>query len=135
MKVLETVAVATGKGEARWWFGQLAEIKATAADTGGQFTLVEVTCPPGYQGIRQRMQLEAECDTATKELQLGAEVSVHGLPRKTCAFRDQGDGGQRRADGRVKLVRRLRDPAPSVLDLVASFDHLVLAGHISKDIR
>jgi len=52
VKVLDAVAVATGKGEARWWFGQLAEIKATAADTGGQLTLVEVTCPPGYQGIR-----------------------------------------------------------------------------------
>ena len=52
MQVLDAVAVATGKGEARWWFGMLAEIKATVADTGGQFTLVEVTCPPGYQGVR-----------------------------------------------------------------------------------
>jgi len=26
----------------------LAEIKATAADTGGQMTIVEITCPPGY---------------------------------------------------------------------------------------
>ncbi len=60
MKVLDAVAVATGKGEARWWFGQLAEIKATAADTGGQFTLVEVTCPPGYQGIRHVHHREDE---------------------------------------------------------------------------
>jgi quercetin dioxygenase-like cupin family protein len=52
VKVLQAVAVAKGKGEARWWFGMLAEIKATEADTGGQFTLVEVTCPPGYQGVR-----------------------------------------------------------------------------------
>jgi quercetin dioxygenase-like cupin family protein len=52
VKLLDAVAVATGKGEARWWFGMLAEIKATTADTGGQFTLVEVTCPPGYQGVR-----------------------------------------------------------------------------------
>ena len=52
MQVLNAVAVATGKGEARWWFGTLAEIKATAADTGGELTLVEVTCPPGYQGVR-----------------------------------------------------------------------------------
>src|ERR1700694_2231405 len=43
------VAVRTGEGEARWWFGQLAEIKATAADTAGQFTIVEVTCGPGYE--------------------------------------------------------------------------------------
>ena len=52
VQVLEAVAVAAGKGEARWWFGMLAEIKASSADTGGQFTVVEVTCPPGYQGIR-----------------------------------------------------------------------------------
>ncbi|MER8404209.1 MULTISPECIES: quercetin 2,3-dioxygenase [unclassified Mesorhizobium] len=29
-------------GEARWWLGSLAVIKATAAQTAGQFTLVEV---------------------------------------------------------------------------------------------
>lgn len=52
MQVLDPVAVVTGAGEARWWFGALAEIKATAADTGGQLTLVEVTCPPSYQGAR-----------------------------------------------------------------------------------
>lgn len=60
MQVLNAVAVATGEGEARWWFGQLVEIKATAADTGGQFTLVEVTCPPGYQGVRHIHHKEDE---------------------------------------------------------------------------
>jgi quercetin dioxygenase-like cupin family protein len=44
--MLEPVAVKTGEGEARWWVGHLAEIKATAADTGGRFTIVEVTAPP-----------------------------------------------------------------------------------------
>jgi quercetin dioxygenase-like cupin family protein len=43
------VAIARGEGEARWWVGQLAEIKATAQTTGGAFSLVEVTCPPGYE--------------------------------------------------------------------------------------
>jgi quercetin dioxygenase-like cupin family protein len=52
VQVLDAVAVPTGTGEARWWFGMLAEIKATAADTGGQFTVVEVTCAPSYQGVR-----------------------------------------------------------------------------------
>jgi quercetin dioxygenase-like cupin family protein len=52
VQVLDAVSVKTGTGEARWWFGMLAEIKATAADTGGQFTVVEVTCAPGYQGVR-----------------------------------------------------------------------------------
>lgn len=34
------------EGEARWWFAALAVIKATAADTGGAMTIVEVTEPP-----------------------------------------------------------------------------------------
>ncbi len=42
-------AVAAGEGEARWWFGALAVIKATAADTGGRMTIVEVTEPPGAE--------------------------------------------------------------------------------------
>ena len=46
---LEPVAVPRGEGEARWWFGSLAVIKATAADTGGQMTIVEVTEPPGAE--------------------------------------------------------------------------------------
>src|SRR5215207_2872505 len=48
-QALEPLAVRTQEGEARWWFGALAEIKATAADTGGQMTIVEVTEPPGAE--------------------------------------------------------------------------------------
>src|ERR687886_394094 len=39
----------TARGEQRWFFGMLAEVKASAADTGGQYTLVEITAPPGLQ--------------------------------------------------------------------------------------
>ena len=46
---LDPVAVRSDEGEARWWFGALAVIKATAADTGGQMTIVEVTEPPGAE--------------------------------------------------------------------------------------
>lgn len=53
-------AVQSGEGEARWWFGALAVLKATSADTAGQFTLVEVTCGPGYQGIRHVHHREDE---------------------------------------------------------------------------
>jgi len=42
-------SVAAGEGEARWWFASLAVIKATAADTGGLLTIVEVTEPPWAQ--------------------------------------------------------------------------------------
>lgn len=57
---LKTSMVAHGQGEARWWFGMLAEIKATAADTGGQLSLVEVTCGPGYEGVRHVHHREDE---------------------------------------------------------------------------
>ena len=45
----EPVVVANGEGEARWWFAALAEIKATAADTNGQMSIVEITEPPGAE--------------------------------------------------------------------------------------
>src|ERR687897_1788464 len=44
---LQPVAVGKDGGDARWWFGSLAVIKATAADTGGQMAILEVTGPPG----------------------------------------------------------------------------------------
>ena len=44
---LQPVAVGKDEGDARWWFGGLAVIKATAADTGGQMSIIEITEPPG----------------------------------------------------------------------------------------
>jgi len=46
---LKPMAVASGAGEAHWWFGSLAVIKASAADTGGLLTIIEVTEPPGAE--------------------------------------------------------------------------------------
>ena len=46
---LAPVAVPAGEGEARWWFAALAVVKARAADTGGQMTIIEVTEPPGAE--------------------------------------------------------------------------------------
>jgi quercetin dioxygenase-like cupin family protein len=48
-QALEPLAIRKSEGEARWWFGALAEIKATAADTGGLMSIVEVTEHPGAQ--------------------------------------------------------------------------------------
>jgi quercetin dioxygenase-like cupin family protein len=48
-RALAPQAVRAGEGEARWWFGALAEIKAAARDTGGQMTIVEVTEHPGAE--------------------------------------------------------------------------------------
>jgi mannose-6-phosphate isomerase-like protein (cupin superfamily) len=39
----------TALGQPRWFVGTLAEVKASAADTGGQYTLVEVTAPAGLE--------------------------------------------------------------------------------------
>ena len=46
---VKPTAVASDQGEALWWFGALAVIKATAADTGGLMTIVEVTEAPGTE--------------------------------------------------------------------------------------
>jgi quercetin dioxygenase-like cupin family protein len=46
---LRPAFVAGDEGEARWWGGGLAVIKASAADTGGQMTIVEVTERPGTE--------------------------------------------------------------------------------------
>jgi quercetin dioxygenase-like cupin family protein len=43
------MATQAGQGEARWWFAGLAEIKATAEDTDGRLTIVEVTEPAGAE--------------------------------------------------------------------------------------
>jgi mannose-6-phosphate isomerase-like protein (cupin superfamily) len=32
-----------------WFFGMLAEVKASTANTGGMYTLLEITAPPGLQ--------------------------------------------------------------------------------------
>ena len=40
-----TFALGPGEGEALWWMGGLATIKATAEQTGGQYSLVEILVP------------------------------------------------------------------------------------------
>lgn len=37
----------TARGEPRWFFGGLVQVKASAVDTGGSYTLLEVLFPPG----------------------------------------------------------------------------------------
>jgi quercetin dioxygenase-like cupin family protein len=45
-QLLEAFITRADEGEARWWFDCLAEIKVTAAQTGGLLSIVEVTEPP-----------------------------------------------------------------------------------------
>src|SRR5829696_7618738 len=42
-----TYGLERGEGEARWWLGGLATVKARGKETGGRYTLVEVLDPEG----------------------------------------------------------------------------------------
>jgi quercetin dioxygenase-like cupin family protein len=55
-----TFAHEPGEGEALWWFGVLATIKATAEQTGGQYALVEILAPDGYEGVLHVHHFEDE---------------------------------------------------------------------------
>jgi quercetin dioxygenase-like cupin family protein len=46
---LEPIAVHAADGEARWWANGLAVVKATAADTGGRMTILEITEAAGAE--------------------------------------------------------------------------------------
>ena len=62
----DALAVRSDQGEARWWLGALAIIKATAADTGGTLTVLDVTDPPWVKAplhVHHRED-EASCSRA-----------------------------------------------------------------------
>ena len=53
-------AVSADEGEALWWSGALAVIKTTAEDTGGRFSIIDVTEPPGAEAPLHVHSLEDE---------------------------------------------------------------------------
>jgi mannose-6-phosphate isomerase-like protein (cupin superfamily) len=55
-------ALEPGEGEAWWWFGGLATIKATREQTGGRYTLVEILVPefPAEEGLLHVHHFEDE---------------------------------------------------------------------------
>jgi mannose-6-phosphate isomerase-like protein (cupin superfamily) len=55
-------ALAPGEGEAWWWMDGLATVKATAEQTGGRYTLVEVLVPefPMEEGLLHVHHFEDE---------------------------------------------------------------------------
>ena len=55
-----TFAHEPGEGEAWWWFGALATIKATGEQTSGRYTLVEILAPDGYEGVLHVHHFEDE---------------------------------------------------------------------------
>ncbi len=48
-QMLQPVVVAKDEGQAWWWFSCLAVVKATAVDTDGQMSIIEVTEAPGAE--------------------------------------------------------------------------------------
>ena len=48
---IRTFAHESGEGEALWWLGMLATIKATGEQTGGRYSLVEILAPDGYSSV------------------------------------------------------------------------------------
>jgi mannose-6-phosphate isomerase-like protein (cupin superfamily) len=40
-----------GEGEAWWWLGMLATIKASSEQTGGRYSVVEILAPDGYGSV------------------------------------------------------------------------------------
>jgi quercetin dioxygenase-like cupin family protein len=61
--------------ELRWWFGALAEIKLTAADTDGRMTIIEVTEPPGAEAP---LHVHHREDEAFVVLEGGVTLEVGG---------------------------------------------------------
>jgi len=124
---LEAVAVRAGEGEARWWFGQLAEIKATAADTGGRFTIVQVTCAPGFAAplhVHHREDeafwiLDGEVTLYVGDETIAASAGDYALgPRDIPHRYTVGDSGCRMLfictpGGLEGLVRDMSEPAAS----------------------
>jgi quercetin dioxygenase-like cupin family protein len=52
--------VRSDEGEAVWFLGSLATVKATGADTGGRATVVEFLNPPGFAPPLHRHTIEDE---------------------------------------------------------------------------
>lgn len=60
MSTITTPSTGLKKGDARWFFGMLLVVQATAADTGGRYSLVEVTVPPNAGSPLHVHHLEEE---------------------------------------------------------------------------
>jgi quercetin dioxygenase-like cupin family protein len=126
-QALAPVAIRRDEGEARWWFGALAEIKATAADTGGQMTIVEVTEHPGAEAplhVHHRddegfwiLEGEVTFEVGDETIEACAGDYVFG-PRDIPHRFTVGDRGCRMLfilvpGGIEDLIRATSEPAPS----------------------
>jgi quercetin dioxygenase-like cupin family protein len=124
---LQPVAIGNDEGEARWWFGALAVFKATAADTGGQMTIVEVTEHPGAEAplhVHYRddegfwvLKGDVTFEVGGTTIEATAGDYVFG-PRNIPHRFKVGDGGCRMLfiltpGGIEHVIRATSEPAPS----------------------
>lgn len=114
-------------GEARWWLGALAVIKATAAETAGALTVVDVTDPPGVEAPLHVHHREDEAFfilDGQVTFEVGGEVVAAGPgdfvfgPRDVPHRYSVGETGSRMLfiltpGGFEELVRATSDPAES----------------------
>jgi len=123
----DALAVRSEDGEARWWLGALAVIKATAADTAGHMTVVDVTDPPGAEAPLHVHHKEDEAfwvlegdvtfEVGGKTIEASAGDFVFG-PRDIPHRYKVGDTGSRMLfiltpGGFEDLVRATSEPARS----------------------
>ena len=123
---LKPRVVRSDEGEARWWFGGLAVLKATAADTGGQLTILEVTDPPGEAPLHVHHRddeafwiLEGDVtfevgDTVIEAHEGDYVFAPRGIPHRFTV----GDGGCRMLfilvpGGLEDVLRKTSEPARS----------------------
>jgi quercetin dioxygenase-like cupin family protein len=121
----DTFAVRGEEGEPRWWLGALAVIKATAADTGGHLTVVDVTDPPGVEAPLHVHHREDEAfwvlegdvtfEVGGKAIEASAGDFIFG-PRDVPHRYKAGDAGSRMLfiltpGGFEELIRATSDPA------------------------
>lgn len=147
---LEPVSVLRDGGEALWWMGSLAVIKAAAADTGGQMTIIEVTEPPRAEAPLHVHSREDEAfwildgqvtfEVGGATIQAGPGDYVFG-PRNIPHRYAVGDNGCRMLfiltpGGFEDLVRAMSEPArsrtlPPVSEAEPDFERLqeVAAAH------
>jgi quercetin dioxygenase-like cupin family protein len=125
MQALEPLAVSSDGGDARWWLGMLAVIKTTAADTGGQLTIIEVTNPPGFEAplhVHHRddegfwvLEGSATIEVAGRTIEARAGDYVFG-PRDIPHRYTVGDDGCRMLfimvpGGMEEMIRATSEPA------------------------
>ncbi len=118
-----------GQGEAWWWGTALAVIKATAADTNGELTVVDVTDTPGTPSIGTAVLTKYSVYIWTLEgeavITAGDETKTHQtgdflfLPRGTPLGFGVGEYGWRglimtTPGGIEEVIRGLSEPAKSL---------------------